>query len=226
SSLKNIGQLTAGYFAIGPAIQQFTRESVNSFLESETASKTLSAALKGNQADIDRLTKQATELQSKSIFSDEQIMNAQAMFGFMGKNADEIEQLIPLVINLGAAQERTGNGQANLVQISKMLARSTGEELSGSIERLIGPLSETEKQMLNNAQGMDRINLLSEIMTKRFGDIGFQLDDTASQWKNMNNQVDEFKEGFGKGLVESINTGLKALQRIQGENKKNSDKFF
>ncbi len=223
--IKNIGQLTAGYFTIAPAVMQFSKESVNAYLESETASKTLSAALKGNQEDIKRLTEQASELQTKTIFSDEQIMNAQAMFGFAGKNADEIQKLIPLVVNLGAAQERTGRGTANLADISKILARSTGEELGPRLEMLIGPLTENEKQMLKNADGMERINLLTEIMTKKFGDIGFQVDDTASRMRILQNQVDEFKEGFGKGMVDAANTGIGALEKIIGANNRTGISF-
>ncbi len=225
NQIKTIGQLTAGYFALVPAIKQFTNESVKAYLESETASKTLLAALKGNQQAFKELSDEASDLQTKTIFSDEQIMGAQAMFGFMGKNSEEIKKLIPLVLNLGAAQERTGNGTANLTAITKTLARSTGEELGPRLEMLIGPLTENEKQMLKNADGMDRINLLTEIMTKRFGDIAFQVDDTASQMKILANRVDEFKEGFGKGLVESVNKGVDALGRIIDVNKKTGISF-
>ena len=104
------------------AIVNFGQQSINAFVEAETASNKLRTSIvtlggEGEEA-FDKLNAQADKLAQTTLFDDEDIRNAQAQLSVFGLTADEIEKFTPALLefatiskqDLGSAVEQLGRG--------------------------------------------------------------------------------------------------------------------
>lgn len=93
-------------FGVAEVIR-FGTESVKAFQEAEKNALLLNKALSvngGTQAQFDALIKQSSQLEGISIFSDDDIQQAQTAALQYGLTADVVEQLTPLIADLASAQ--------------------------------------------------------------------------------------------------------------------------
>jgi len=98
----------------------FAAVSVRNFDKQAKAEKKLLVALKDRGEVQQRLIAQAKELQTKTLFGDEETIAAQSMLATMGLEEDAITRLIPLVQDMAVAK---GMG---LVQAADLVAKSVG----------------------------------------------------------------------------------------------------
>ena len=82
----------------------FAAASVKAFDTQAKAETKLLTALKGREDIQKRLIAQAKELQTKTLFGDEETIAAQAMLAAMGLEEDAILRLIPLVQDMATAK--------------------------------------------------------------------------------------------------------------------------
>lgn len=119
SSFDSLGRKIAAVFAVD-AVIRFGIEAVKAFEESEKAAIRLGNAVSvsgGLQSDFQGLLGQAKELQSISIFSDETIANAQTAALQFGLTKEEVEQLIPIVVDFASATgQDLGNALNDVLQ--------------------------------------------------------------------------------------------------------------
>jgi hypothetical protein len=120
-SIVGIGAGIAAAFSI-QAIAQFSKASIEAFLEQEKSIEQLRFAVINlggeSEAVFERLIRQSNEIQKISIFGDDAIQNAQAALASFGLTGRQIEQLIPKLadfatvtgVNITDAAQKVGAG--------------------------------------------------------------------------------------------------------------------
>ena len=143
SMMKSVGVAAAAAFSVG-AIMDFAKQSIVAYdtsIKNETA---LLVALKGRSDIQQSLIQQASELQDKTLFEDDETVRAQSLVAAFVKEEEKIRTLIPLIQDMATAKSMDLAGAADLV--TKTLAgemnalgrygiQVTGA--AGSTERLI-----------------------------------------------------------------------------------------
>lgn len=153
---KKVGGAIAAAFAVD-RIVRFAFESVAAFREAETNARKLQAAVGANgglTADFERLVAQSAQLQKESIFSDDQVQQAQTLALQFGLNADAVERLLPLVADFASA---------------------TGQDLTGALQSVLQGVNGSERALklygVNvdaAATKNDRLAAITEQLTAKF----------------------------------------------------------
>jgi len=199
TGLKTIAGYTAGLLSAGTAARLFIgflKSSVSAFLEDEQAAQKLRAALDGNAAAFNNLRKQADRLQqeSKGLFSNELINNAQTFLADQERTEAQIQKTIEAAIKLS-------------VVTGKDLLSAT-KELDGTQEGVVGRLSKLDKgfgdltqEQLQNGGAIDLVNT-------KYANWQEKLDSTKGKINNLTTAYGEFKKGVGGGLIDQLTKGL------------------
>lgn len=191
--LKDVGKTLLAAFAV-QSIIAFGAESVKAFQEAELNAKKLSFALTtiGNEggAAFERLIKQSERLQDISIFSDDDIQRAQTQLVQFGLTADEIERLIPKILDLASA---TGMD----------LGQATDTVIQGinGITRGLRPLGLEFQDTGNKAENLA---IITDKLNKYQGQTGAILETSAGQWQRFKNKIDDAKESIGGFILSYV----------------------
>lgn len=153
-----LSTIIAGAFSVG-AIINFGKAAVQAWDEQEKANTKLLVALKGNEEIQRRLITQANQMQQTTLYSDEEIINAQAMLASLTKDEETIRKLTPLVADLAQAKGMDLASAADLV--AKSVGSSTnalkrqGIEIEGAVgssERLESAITNLTKAFGGQAE--------------------------------------------------------------------------
>lgn len=171
-------------------IISFGKECVNSFREAEKAANQLSFAInnianEGSKA-FDVLIEQATKLQSISIFSDEQIQNAQTQLVQFGLTSRQVEKLIPQIIDLASAQGID-------------LSQATDKVIQGINGQTRG-LRDAGIAFEDTGSKTENLSILTEKLAKFQGATAVALKTSSGEAKNLENQLDNLRESIGEKL--------------------------
>lgn len=168
------------------------KESVNQFAEAELNAKKLAFAVKEiggeGEAAFNRLLAQSGDLQSVSIFSDDDIQQAQTALLQYGLTTDQVEKLIPAIVDLASA---------------------TGENLSSAQERVLSGINGQTKglkdiglQFKDTGDKTKNYEKILEGLNRKFdGATAAALDTTAGKLANLKNQFGELQETVGGEIV-------------------------
>jgi hypothetical protein len=204
---KAIGIAAAGIFSI-QSILNFSRASFNAFLDAEKAAEKLKFAIVDvggeTEAAYNRLIKQSQELQSITVFGDDDIQNAQAALANYGLAADEIENLIPKLLDFATV---AGTDLASAVsQIGAGLEGSGREFKKYGIEV---DAAKTRQQNLNT---------ILEGFTKFAGSAANATNTVSGRLQQQSNIINDLQEQIGQKLAPAFlkfqTFALKALSVI------------
>ena len=182
--MQNTGKMLS--MGLTAPLAAFGALAVSSFDKQAKAEGGLLIALKGRKDIQERLISQAKELQTKSLYGDEEIMKAQQMLASMGLEEEEIKKLIPLVMDFATAKGM------NLTAASDLVAKSMGSSTNalsrygiqvdgavGSNERLDQMLNGLRKQFEGQSEAAAAVgtgpltqlkNILGDL-AEEFGEI-------------------------------------------------------
>ena len=171
---KKLGGILAAAFSVA-AITSFVKKSLELYDIQAKAEIKLLTALKGRKDIYNQLTRQATDLQSKTRFGDEKIIDAQARLArILGTNSSALKQLTPLVLDFATAQGMDASSAADL--LAKTLGSSTNSlarygiqvtGAAGSVERLTSLTTALNKQVGGQAQAAAKIGTASFTQLKK-----------------------------------------------------------
>jgi hypothetical protein len=125
TAMKSLGGFVAGAFSIA-AIGAFVKSSMQAYQQQIEAETRLTDALSGREDVMKRLSEDASNLQQTTLFADDQIVQAQALFATMGLGEDAIRKLTPLVIDLAA---RYGKELPEAVDMVKSALNGSGKAM-------------------------------------------------------------------------------------------------
>lgn len=191
SGLKNqflgLGAGIAAAFTVG-AVVNFGKESVRAFQEAEKSAKLLESAIKnvagGDDSAVVKFLNQAKELQKTTIFNDEQIQAAQTLAFQFGLTQEQVESLIPTIVDFASA-----TGQDLQTALESVLRATEGQGRGLKVYGVsIKDTADRSKDLAN----------ITEQLNQKFKDQGEVIGNTASgKIAKFNNQLDEIKEKVG-----------------------------
>lgn len=217
---ENLTVISAGIIKAFGYLKQFAgvlidfgKDAVDSFEKSEIASAKLKAGLKnlGETNAFGDLAKQASDLEKISIFSDEDIMNSQAMLTTFQLTSEQIKALTPRLVDIGSAFEKTGKGEKDLQQLAVQIGKVASGSAPGALKKFGVSMTEAQEESLKLAHGMERINILTEILDSNFKGMGEEVGNTfAGKVRQLVNEFDNLKELIG-GQIASYLVGFVAI---------------
>ena len=200
-SMKKIGSTLTKYVT-GPlaALAAVSVKTANTQMQAEAK---LLNALKGREDVQKRLIAQAAELQGRSLFGDEEIINQQAVLAAMGRTEQQINDIIEASAQLSAA---TGMSLDSAV---KNLAKTYGG-LAGKLGESIPALRELTKEQLQNG---DAVKLINE-QYKGFAETAAQTG--AGPLVQLKNKLGDLSEQIGIILMPFVQSLVNALSKLVG----------
>ena len=191
-----IGQLAvSGLTSLASQAVDFGKESVKAFIEAELNAKKLEVALQNiggeGKGAFDKLIKQSEELQKISIFSDDDIQNAQTALVQYGLTSDEVEKLLPKILDLASAQG-IDLATATDVSIKAINGQTKGLKTAGIA------FEDTGTKAGNLAKLTDNLN-------KFQGQSSAIMETNAGKLARLGNAYDDFKESAGEALIDIAN---------------------
>jgi len=204
---KGIALAAAGAFSI-QSIIAFSQNAFNAFLQAESAANKLKFSIVdiggATEAAYDRLIKQSNELQAITVFGDDDIQNAQAALANYGLAADQIEALIPKLLDFATV---TGSDlQTAVSQIG------TGLEGAGREFKKYGIEVDAAKSRQEN------LNVILQGFEKFAGNAANAANTISGRYKQQQNVINDLEETIGERLAPSflkIQTfALKALEVV------------
>lgn len=203
---KDIALSLGAAFGAGGLIE-FGKDSVGAFLEAEENANKLAFAVKnianGNDGAVDILLNQSAELQKKSIFSDDDIQKAQTALVQLGLTTNEVEKLIPKIIDLASAQ---------------------GTDLASSTDTIIKALNGQTKGLKEVGLGFENTktitgnyNVILQKLDKFQGAANASMDTHAGKLARVKNAWDDVKETVGEWLVNYADDVLHTWDVLTGK---------
>lgn len=220
SQLLKLTAIEAGFRALSSAIRTTVSgvlELTGIYADAELVQEKLRGGLErlGDSSAFERLIKQANDLQNITPFSNDDITNMQAMYTTFGLNADMIERLTGVSLDLASAFSRAGDTGMDLTQVSILIGKAAGAELVGALSRVGIMMSDTQKKMLEAADTMERVSIISEIMSQNSNLTAEAFGKTlAGQMKIAENAMDDVRKKMGEFLAPAVQTVAKAVQNL------------
>lgn len=198
-SMKKIGSAMTKYVT-GPlvALAAVSIKTADTQLQAEAK---LLNALKGREAAQKRLIAQASEIQGRSLFGDEEIINQQAILASMGRTEQQIRDIIEASVQLASA---TGMSLDSAV---KNLAKTYGG-LAGELGESIPALRSLTKEQLMNGDAVKYI--LNEY--KGFAETAANVG--AGSLVQLKNKFGDLTEQIGIILLPALNKLVDILSSI------------
>jgi len=212
NAFKGVGTAFAGAFAIS-SIKSFVTESINAFDKQQKAVKKVEQAIVStNRAaglSLKQLTAEATALQDKTIFGDEDILNNATAQLLTFTNITEDNFLRTQKVALDLATVLDGDLKSASIQLGKALndpvanlsaLSRSGIQFSKEQKAVIKELAETNR--LAEAQGV----ILKELERQYGGQAEAAAEAGAGGFQQLSNSIGDLTEAFG-GLIVSMADG-------------------
>lgn len=160
-----------------------------------------------SEASADQLKQIASETQAFSNFGDEAIITAQAMLLSFGSVAgpEGAGLLTPRLADLAAGVANATGQTIDLNAAAAALGKALGGG-AGALREYGISLTAVQEESFNTLEGLDKVNLLTEILDSNFKGLAASTADAGVQ---MGNAIGDLKESLGSELLPEI----ESLQR-------------
>jgi len=194
SQLAGVGTSIIAAFSIG-AIVNFGKASLEAFFEAEKSAKLLEVAIKnvggGDDSAVGRFIDQSKELQKVTIFSDEQIQNAQTLAFQFGLTQKQVEDLIPVIADFASA-----TGQDLQTALESVLRGTEGQARGLKVYGI---------EVKNTGDRTKDLAQITDQLTAKFQGQAEVIGNTATgAIAKFNNQLDDLQEKIGAAITRNL----------------------
>jgi hypothetical protein len=198
--LKKLGAGVAAAFAVREIVN-FGKASVAAFDEAAKSQAKLLSAMKGNEEATKRLVAISSSLQSKSLFDDETIQNAQMFLATMKLTESQITRITPVIMDF-ATKMRTD-------------LQSSASVVSKTIGSSVNALARYGIEVTGAAGSTERFESALAGLTKQVGGLSTAATGAGvSGLTQMKNLIDDIKEKIGQIIAIPLNPFLTKLKEI------------
>lgn len=203
NSLKGLAGTIGVAFGVQQVIQ-FGKASVQAYMEAEKNAKLLLFALNGNSQVQQRLIEQSAQIQKTTIYSDDQVQQAQTFLANQGMTEQQIMKTI--------------EAATQLATVTGVDLQTATEQLSGTYEGSIGRLGKLDagfkdltKEQLANGGAVD-------LIIEKYGGLAQAAGDTAEgQLVRFQNQLGDIQEEIGAAFLPAITSLVDSLSEFAAE---------
>jgi len=190
SALAGVGAGLLAAFSVG-AVSAFAKSSIDAFIEAEENANRLKFAITQvageSEAVFDKLIKQSEELADISIFTDDDIQKAQTALATFGLTANQIDKLIPKILDLASANK------IDLASATEAAIRSFEGSTKGLVT--LGIKFDDTGSRIGN------YNKFIESTEKLTGATAAATETLAGQLQQTSNRANELQEDIGSNLA-------------------------
>lgn len=202
-ALSKVGAAVGVAFGVQQVIQ-FGKASVQAYAEAEKNAQVLLKALKGNESVQRRLLDFASEMQTKTIYDDDTIIQAETFLANQGRTEEQIKKTIQ-----AAAELATVTGQDITTALQQL--DMTFEGSAGRLGKLDGEFKKLSKTQLENGAAID-------LVLQKYGGSAEALGDTQlGRIKKLENAWGDFQEKVGAEILPTISSLVDALSDLLDE---------
>lgn len=206
SAFVKLGAAIGGAFAIHK-IKDFLLESVRLAIDQERVSARLAQSFQFvggiSEEAAEQIEKQAAALQKLTGVSDNQIISAAALLGTFEVTGQQVQRLLPGLLDMAAYQERAGGAATDLNTIALALGKALGGT-AGYLSRYGLVLTETQKKLWEHADATERVNILVEALRNNYGGAAEALGETfGGKLKVVSSLFGDYRERLGDAVVQS-----------------------
>jgi len=164
------------------------------------------------EESLPKLKALAAQLQSVSNFGDEVQLSAATMlltFKEVG-GSQGVGLLLPRLLDMAAGLQKAGQEGADLNSVAIAIGKSLTDGVS-ALKRYGISLTDAQEEQFKASEGMDRINLLTEILDANFQGLAESAVDPLVQ---IQNSAGDLSETLGEGLrpvIEEVATDLRLM---------------
>jgi len=221
--LSSIKVISTGFIAAAAAVALLVvgfrslvrgiKSSIEAFNEQAQAEARLVAGLTnvGDASEIatEKLLNQAKALQSLTGMSDGLIVSAQGMLSTFMLTSNEISVLTPRLLDMAAGTAKIGEGFGDVESIALAMGKALAQG-AGALSRYGVVLTDVQRESFNAAEGLDKVNILAEILDANFKGMAVAMGDTyAGAVNKMGEAWGDAQEAMGAWIAES--PGVKAI---------------
>ena len=203
TSLKGLAATIGVAFGVQQVIQ-FGKASVNAYIEAEKNAKLLLFALNGNAAAQQRLIEQSQKIQKTTIYSDDQVQQAQTFLANQEMNEQQIM--------------KTVEAATLLATVTGVDLQTATEQLSGTYEGSIGRLGKLDsgfktltKEQLANGAAVDLV------INKYNGLAEAAGETTEGQLIRFQNQLGDIQEEIGAAFLPVLGDLINSLSELAAQ---------
>ena len=186
------------FFAMRPFLR-YGKEVIQLAVAQEIAETKLKLALKGSglatKEQTEEVIKYAKELQTLTVYGDEQIINAQAMLATFQLNSEEIKKITPRILDMARGLTKLNGKQQDL----QTIAIAVGKGLTGQV----GILSKYGVTISEAAKRSGDMNKILSEMDRNYKGMAIAQMNYSDQTVVMSNVVGDFKEAIGETIIKS-----------------------
>lgn len=210
-----VGELIVEAFAVEKMIE-FGKESLNVYRETESAAAQVAAGIKSTSGvageSLDELREKAEALEGKTLFTEAQTLNADAMLlTFTNIRGKIFDEAIPAIEDL--ATRMGGDGPADLKGASIQVGKALQDPITGivALHRVGVSFNDAQKEHIatmvkhGDVAGADAV-ILKELNTE-FAGSAAAARGVLGPSADLNVEIEEMEKGFGK----LINQGLRVV---------------
>lgn len=176
------------------------------------AERQLASALKasGNAIDLAKFKEFASAIQGVTTTGDEAVIAMGSVLGRFGSTQDEIQKLIPSVLDLSAATGQSADG------IAMMLGRAL-QSGQAALSRYGIALTKTEQELFKNGSQAERTSLILSKLGQFQGAAAIQAQDAAGRFNQLTNALGDVAEDIGKVLDKPLADVLERMTKAVQE---------
>jgi hypothetical protein len=204
SGLSNFikgGFIVGAIQSAGQALSQFFSQSTQAFNTQAQAEQSLLVALRGREDVQQRLLQQASEFQGRTLFGDEEIIQAQAFAVSMGLAEDQLGGVIQAAADLSTVTGGTlQDGIKNIVR--------TFGGLSGELGELVPDIRELTAEELKAGRAVEVLNEAFGGQAEAAAQVG------TGGLEQLKNIIGDLGEVFGGLIVRAIEPFRAGLVRL------------
>ena len=180
----------------------FAAASVKAFDEQIVAETKLLTALKGREDIQQRLIAQAKELQTKTLFGDEETIKAQALLASLGLTEEQITMLIPQIQNMATGLTM------DLVSATSLVSKS--------VSTTTDALARYFNTGLKGVTGQqERAIVLTQSLSEKFeGQAEAIRDKGLGAFKALGNAIGDVGEEFGEIITEQLQPLTEGFEKL------------
>lgn len=205
NAFKGAAGALAAAFSV-QAISSFAQQSVNAFVAAEQASGRLKSnivTLGGEgEAAFEAINKQADELAKKTLFDDENIRDAASQLSAFGFSAEEIQKVIPGILDFA---------QAFNVDLATAI-----NQVGPALDGVAGKLGKYGLNVSESASRTENLNSVLQFTAQYAGQASAATETLAGQLTQKQKEIEELQESIGEKLVPAYLALGKAQLAIVG----------
>lgn len=216
--LTRANLLKAGVIALGVGFVKLVSSAgsaVRSAGIQERAETKLATSLRNltgaTQEQTQALIDQAAVVQQATGFGDELIISAQAQLATFQLTADQIQQITPLMVDMGESQRKLGQETVDLESIALALGKAFTSGI-GSLSRYGVALSDAQKEAFKLADQQGKVDIVVQALTDNFGGLATAVGD---EYEGAARKADAAQGDFGETLGATVTQNKDFIDFIQ-----------